>query len=49
MQDNQRQTDKFKDAARELDCDEDERRWDETLKKIAKQNPASEPKNNDDP
>lgn len=31
------QSDKFKEAARELGCDEDEARWDERLKKVAKQ------------
>jgi hypothetical protein len=31
------QSDKFKQAAREHDADEDEGRWEERLKKIAKQ------------
>ena len=30
------QSDKFKYAAREADCDEDEARWTERLKKVAK-------------
>lgn len=30
------QSDKFKDAAREHGCDEDEARWSERLKKVAK-------------
>jgi hypothetical protein len=30
------QPDKFKKLARELECDEDEARWDERLKKVAK-------------
>ena len=30
------QSKKFLDAARELECDEDEARWDERLKKVAK-------------
>lgn len=30
------QSDKFKDLARELECDEDEAHWDERLKKVAK-------------
>jgi len=30
------QSDKFKEAARDLECDEDEKRWDERLKKVAK-------------
>lgn len=36
MTDKKSQSDKFKEAARELDCDEDEARWDERLKKVAK-------------
>ena len=40
--DNKRtQSDKFKDAAREAECDEDEARWTERLKKVAK---VTEPK-----
>lgn len=35
----QSQVDKFKEAARELECDEDEERWDERLKKVAKGKP----------
>jgi len=38
----QTQSDKFKEAARELECDEDEARWDERLKKVAKQKPSPE-------
>ena len=34
------QSDKFKDAAREAECDEDEARWTERLKKVAKAAPA---------
>jgi hypothetical protein len=34
--------DKFKQAARDLEWDEDEARWDATLKKVAKQKPTSE-------
>lgn len=33
------QSEKFKQAARDLECDEDEARWDDALKKIAKQRP----------
>jgi hypothetical protein len=33
------QSDKFKDAARALECDEDEARWDERLRKVARQRP----------
>lgn len=36
------QSDKFKEAARELECDEDEARWDERLKKVAKGKPEPE-------
>ena len=38
----QSQLDKFKEAARELGVDEDEARWDERLKKLAKAKPAPE-------
>ncbi len=34
------QLEKFKAAARDLECDEDEARWDATLKKVAKQKPV---------
>jgi hypothetical protein len=30
------QADKFKEAARDLDCDTDEKRWDAKLKKVVK-------------
>lgn len=30
------QSDKFKDAARELGADEDEKRWEKRLRKVAK-------------
>jgi hypothetical protein len=33
------QSDKFKEAARELEADEDEKHWEERLKKIAKAKP----------
>jgi hypothetical protein len=33
------QLEKFKATARDLECDEDEARWDATLKKVAKQKP----------
>ncbi|HTN14694.1 MAG TPA: hypothetical protein VL094_07805 [Sphingomonadaceae bacterium] len=33
------QLDKFKELARELEADEDEARWDERLKKVAKAKP----------
>lgn len=36
------QLDKFKELARELEADEDEKRWDERLGKVAKAKPAPE-------
>ncbi len=39
MADEKTQADKFKDAARKAECDEDEARWQERLKKVAKQKP----------
>jgi hypothetical protein len=36
------QLDKFKEAAREIGADDNEARWDEQLKKIAKAKPAAE-------
>lgn len=33
------QADKFKELARELEADEDESRWDERLRKLAKAKP----------
>ena len=36
------QSEKFKEAARELECDEDEARWDERLRKVAGQKPEPE-------
>jgi hypothetical protein len=35
------QSDKFKEAARELEADEDEARWEERLKKVAKPSPRA--------
>lgn len=37
-----RQSDKFKDMAREIEADEDEKRWEERLKKVAKARPAQD-------
>jgi len=34
------QAEKFKDAAREVGADEDEKRWEERLRKVAKQKPT---------
>ena len=41
MGDSVPQREKFKQAARELEADEDEKRWEERLKKVAKQSPES--------
>jgi len=38
----QTQREKFEEAARELEADEDEARWDERLKKVAGHKPAPE-------
>ena len=37
MKQNQTQSDKFKEIARKLEADEDETRWEEGLRKVAKQ------------
>lgn len=37
------QVDKFRDLARELECDEDEAAFDERLKKLAKTKPQKPP------
>ena len=39
MDDSRSQSEKFKDAAREHGADEDEKRWEERLRKVAKQKP----------
>lgn len=39
MNDQKTQLDKFKEAARQLETDEDEERFEERLKKIVKQKP----------
>ena len=39
-----KQIDKFKQAARELEADDSEKRFDERLEKIARQKPAERPK-----
>lgn len=44
MKTEQSQTDKFKELARELEADEDEARWDERLKKVAKGKPEKAPR-----
>ena len=42
MADKSTQLDNFKKAAKELEADEDEARWDDKLVKIAKVNPKPE-------
>ena len=42
MADPKPQSDKFKEAAREHEADEDEKRWEERLKKVAKAKPDKE-------
>ncbi len=44
MADEKAQLEKFKEAARDLKCDEDEARWDATLKKVVAPKPNSAPK-----
>lgn len=36
------QSDKFKEAAREIGADEDEARWEDRLRKVVKHKPAPE-------
>ena len=42
MDDKRAQGQKFKDAARKLGTDEEEARWEERLRKVAKKRPAPE-------
>jgi hypothetical protein len=37
------QVNKFKEAARDLACDTDEKRWDAKLKKVVKHKPVEKP------
>lgn len=37
MTDEQTQSEKFKEVARQLECDEDEARWNETVGRVAAQ------------
>jgi hypothetical protein len=39
------QSDKFKEAARELEADEDEKRWEERLRRVAKAKDVPVPPN----
>ena len=43
MTDTKSQSDKFKQAARELEADTNEKRWEERLKKVAKAKPPQHP------
>ena len=43
MHDEPTQLDKFKEAARELECDDDEARFDARVKKLVRQNPVPLP------
>lgn len=43
MTDQATQSEKFKQAARDLECDEDEARWDDRLRKVAGQKPTKTP------
>lgn len=36
------QADKFKEAARDLECDPDEAEWEDELRKVVKQKPMPE-------
>jgi len=37
-----KQVEKFREAARALECDEDEARWNEKLKQVARHKPSPE-------
>lgn len=37
------QLDKFKEAARDLECDDDEARFDDRVKRLVKQKPGDQP------
>lgn len=41
--DDKSQADKFRDLARELECDEDEERFEEAVKRIAPKEPPAKP------
>ena len=41
------QSDKFKELARDLGADEDEKHWDERLKRVAKAHPPERPAKTD--
>lgn len=43
MTEQKSQSDNFKEAACDLDCDTDEKRWDAKLKKVVKHKPVEKP------
>ncbi|MCF6314990.1 MAG: hypothetical protein L3J30_01590 [Marinosulfonomonas sp.] len=47
MPQKQTQLDRFKEAARELECDEDEKRFDATVKELAKAGGDKKPEKKD--
>ncbi len=44
MNETQTQIDKFKQAARELECDPDEAKWEDKLRKVVKLKPVEKVK-----
>ncbi len=44
MPDEKTQLDRFKEAARQLETDDDEERFEERLKRLVKQKPTPDPK-----
>jgi hypothetical protein len=42
LTDKQAQSDKFKQAARDLECDPDEAKWEDKLRKVVKPKPMPE-------
>lgn len=42
MVEKQSQSEKFKQAAGELECDPDEKRWEDKLRKVVKPKPVTE-------
>lgn len=43
MAEDKSQIDKFKEVARELECDDDDKRFDERMKKLVKHKPVERP------
>lgn len=42
VKDDASQAEKFKEAARDLECDPDEKRWEDKLRKVVKHKPVPE-------